>query len=190
MVETPYVELADGFLPPLLEWGGPINGRLIRSDWGLQVSEVGLAFRASRRSAALIWSPPLFGPACHFKQAMPSRGRRTFAQLSSVMPTSGQPPHPTPPVCCWPRTSATQGPACAPIWPLGKGGWPVGRTEELHHLQQPTLDRDILRMHLHSGGQCLEGLPRPGCGICRSYFNKAGGPRRTRLGSQCVCALG
>lgn len=49
------------------------------------------ALRASLHSSALIWSPPLFGPACHFKQAMPQRGRRMFAQLSSFTPTSGHP---------------------------------------------------------------------------------------------------
>lgn len=41
--------------------------------------------------------------------------------------------------------------------------------------------RDIFRMHLHVGGQCLEGLLRPWFGICRSYFNKAG-PRESRRG--------
>jgi len=41
--------------------------------------------------------------------------------------------------------------------------------------------RDIFRVHLHVGGQCLERLLRAGFGICRLYFNKAA-PRESRQG--------
>lgn len=44
----------------------------------------------SLRSSGSSWSP-FFGPACHFKQVMPWRRQRLFAQLLSFTPTSGHP---------------------------------------------------------------------------------------------------
>lgn len=76
---------------------------LTQYDSNLWGSQLGLEFRGtsrvwpplgvcvSLRSSGFSWSPAFFGPACHFKQVMPARRQRLFAQLLSFTPTSGHP---------------------------------------------------------------------------------------------------